>query len=351
MFVRNAWYVAAWAKEIKSKPFARTILGEPVVIYRGADGKVAALEDRCCHRGLPLSMGKVRENKIECGYHGAVFDCTGKCTSIPGQQRIPRAMVVASYPVVEQDGLVWIWMGDIDKVDPSGIVSFPFHQEWPHLDHTQHVQCGWRLMIGNLMDLTHLAYVHEGTIGGDPDAHTTAKFDVEPNENGVRFIRWLLNSQPPKMYVDAVGFEGRVDRWMEFEFIAPGSVKQFTGALNVGERAYEDGPRQGGFALRVFHNVTPETETSCFYFWSGCHGYRMDQPQVTVQLFAGLKKTFAEDEGILEAQQAALSRRPAPLVSTVHDKAVVHAERVIERRLAAESLTQAGPGDAGCLAA
>lgn len=331
MFIRNAWYVAAWSGDVQEKPLARTILGEPVLFFRGENGVVAALEDRCCHRGLPLRFGTVQGNNIVCGYHGATFNCAGKCVLIPGQAKIPTSMEVRSYPIVEQDDLIWIWTGDAEKADSKEIVSFPFHQEWPHLNHTQHVKCDWQLMIGNLMDLTHLAYVHPSTIGGDPDAHTQAKFDVTPNKNGVSFIRWLLNTQPPKMYVDAVNFAGRVDRWMQFEFIAPGTVKQFTGALNVGEGAYESGPREGGFALRVFHNVTPETETSCFYFWSGCHGYRMDEPEVTKQLFAGLKTTFEEDEAILEAQQASLTRKPLPMVNTVHDVAVVHADRAIKQ--------------------
>ncbi|HSV79969.1 MAG TPA: aromatic ring-hydroxylating dioxygenase subunit alpha [Ramlibacter sp.] len=343
MFIRNAWYVAAWSSDIGATPFARTILGEPIVLFRGADGAVAALEDRCCHRGLPLRFGTVAGNRIVCGYHGATFDCAGKCVVIPGQERIPAGMAVRSYPVVEQDALVWIWTGDSDKADPSRIVSFPWHGTWPHLDHTQHVKCDWKLMIGNLMDLTHLAYVHGSTIGGDPAAHTTATFDVAPNDNGVKFTRWLLNTVPPALYVDAIGFKGTVDRWMEFEFIAPGSVRQYTGAVDAGTGACESDKREGGFMLRVFHNVTPETETSCFYFWSACHGYRMDDPQVTRDLFEGLRITFREDEDILEAQQASLSRKPAPLVSTVHDRAVVHAERVMRQRVEQEQAALAAP--------
>lgn len=331
MFIRNAWYVAAWSSDIVTKPFPRTILGEPVVLFRGADGVVVALEDRCCHRGLPLRFGAVHGNQITCGYHGATFDCNGKCVAIPGQEKIPAAMAVRSYPIVEQDDLIWIWTGEPAKSDRSKIVGFPHHNSWPHLNYTQHVKCDWKLMIGNLMDLTHLAYVHESTIGGDPTAHTTAKFDVLPNENGVKFTRWLLNTTPPGLYVDAMGFKGAVDRWMEFEFIAPGSVKQYTGALDTGKGAYESEVREGGFQLRVFHNVTPETETSCFYFWSSCNGYRMDEPQVTRDLFEGLRITFREDEDILEAQQASLDLRPTPMISTIHDRAVVHADRVMKR--------------------
>jgi phenylpropionate dioxygenase-like ring-hydroxylating dioxygenase large terminal subunit len=338
-FIRNAWYVAAWSSEIGGRPFARTLLGEPVAVFRGASGSVAAVEDRCCHRGLPLSMGQVRGDTIVCGYHGISYDTQGRCVGIPGQPHVPPAMRVRAFPVIEKDELVWIWMGKRERADASSIPSFAYHNDhlrWPHRTHTQALRCDQRLVIDNLLDLTHLAFVHQRTIGGDPDAHTQAKFSVTPTDRGVSFIRWLLNSVPPPTYVNAVGFKGRVDRWMEFEFIAPGVVLQFTGALDVGTGAYDLGKREGGFALRIFHGITPATADSCHYFWSGCHGYRQDEPAVTDELFGALAATFAEDAAVLEAQHASLRARPAPLFSTTHDRARVLAERALERLLTAE---------------
>jgi phenylpropionate dioxygenase-like ring-hydroxylating dioxygenase large terminal subunit len=340
MFLRSAWYVAAWSSEIAAAPLARTLLGERLAFFRGESGGVAAVEDRCCHRGLPLSLGRVRGDSIVCGYHGISYDAQGRCDGIPGQQHVPPAMRVRSYPVVEQDELVWVWMGDVGAADRDSIPAFPFHtdpQRWPHRTQWQRLHCDYRLVIDNLLDLTHLAFVHRKTIGGDPDAHTQAKFSVLATPRGVKFVRWLLNSVPPPTYVDAVHFPGRVDRWMEFEFVAPGVVNQFTGALNVGEGAYELGKREGGFALRIFHGVTPESADSCHYFWSGCHGYRQDEPRVTDEIFAALAATFAEDAQVLEAQHASLRARPTPLFSTTHDRARVIAERALAKLVEEEA--------------
>jgi phenylpropionate dioxygenase-like ring-hydroxylating dioxygenase large terminal subunit len=89
MYLMNAWYVAAWSNEITGKPLARTILDEPIVMYRGANNRIAALEDRCCHRGMPLSEGEVFGDNIRCEYHGMLFDGAGRCVDIPGQAKIP----------------------------------------------------------------------------------------------------------------------------------------------------------------------------------------------------------------------------------------------------------------------
>ena len=105
MFLRNAWYVAAWDREVTSeRPFARVLLNEPVVLYRTRAGRVVALEDRCCHSHFPLHEGSIVADLIECGYHGFTYDATGKCVRVPGQDSVPPAARVRSYPVVEQIG-------------------------------------------------------------------------------------------------------------------------------------------------------------------------------------------------------------------------------------------------------
>lgn len=341
MFIRNDWYIAAWGHEIKGRPFARTILNQPIVLYRARSGKVVALEDRCCHRGVPLAQGTVVAEGLQCGYHGLVFDASGACVRVPGQNTIPVRARVRSYPVVEQDEFVWIWMGDAEKAEPSRVVFYPYHNDyaqWPHKHEVLHLKCDYLLALDNLMDLTHLGYVHGRTVGGSPIAHVEAKMQTTPTANGVKFIRWMLNSVPPATYAKAVGFKGKVDRWQEFEFIAPGSVLQFTGALDVGTGAYDQGKREGGFALRIYHGVTPETDESCFYFWSAANGYRQDDPTATEQLFTEIAVTFEEDKLILEAQQARLQGSPEPpLLDLDADGARILARRHIERRIAAEA--------------
>src|SRR6185437_8721839 len=100
-FVRNCWYVAGWADEISAdNVLERTLLGESIVFYRASDGRLVALENRCCHRGAPLHAGRREGDSLRCPYHGMLFNAEGQCTEIPGQEMIPQRACVHSYPVV-----------------------------------------------------------------------------------------------------------------------------------------------------------------------------------------------------------------------------------------------------------
>ena len=129
-FVRNCWYVAGWEDEISSDGvFERTLLGDSIVFYRATDGRLVALDNRCCHRGAPLHMGHREGDSLRCPYHGMLFNAEGQCTEIPGQEIIPQRACVRSYPVVARDELIWIWMGDPAKADPDKIIRFAWHTD------------------------------------------------------------------------------------------------------------------------------------------------------------------------------------------------------------------------------
>jgi vanillate O-demethylase monooxygenase subunit len=337
MFIRNAWYVATWADEIGELPLARRILNEPVVLFRDAQGKAGALLDMCCHRGAPLSIGRITDQGLECGYHGLTFDHTGRCVRIPGQDRIPERARVRAFPVVEQDAFIWIWMGDPAKADPATIVPFPWHNDtvrWPHKHAMYPVKGSAMLMVDNLMDLTHLGYVHTSTIGGNPMTHVAAKMETVRTPMGLKFTRWMLNSLPPPTYVKAVGFQGRIDRVQMFEFIAPGAIIQFTGADEAG--AYKDGLTETSkLQFRLFHGLTPETDTSCLYFWSAANGFRPDDPAATEAFFHDVARAFTEDLTVVEAQQARLTELgEAALVDIANDAARLHMRRTVDRLMA-----------------
>ena len=270
MLLRNAWYIAAWADELGTQPVARRICNEPIVLFRDKQNRAAALTDRCCHRAAPLHLGTITEAGLQCGYHGLVFDGSGHCVAIPGQSRIPEDARVRSYPVVEKNQLVWVWLGEAAKADPSLIVDFPYHDDkakWPNKHDMYPIKGNYMLMVDNLMDLTHLGYLHAKTVGGNPAAHVTADMKTTRTPNGLKFTRWMKNSAPPPSYVKAAGFQGRVDRCQIFEFVAPSTVLQWTGAADAGSD-YTDPQRDFRFQFRLFHGLTPETETSCYYFWS-----------------------------------------------------------------------------------
>jgi vanillate O-demethylase monooxygenase subunit len=338
MFVRNLWYVAAWSHEIGAKPLGRKILNEPVVLYRGADGTVRGLEDRCCHRAMPLSLGEVNGCNLRCNYHGLEFDATGACVRVPGQDFVPPQARVKSYPVVEQDCLVWIWMGAPERADASRIIRYPWHQDpkWRWKSDNYRLGCDYLLLQDNLMDLTHLAYVHRFTIGGNPDTHFEAETKVERDGTCVKVRRWMPDSEPPETYRKAVGFKGKVDRWQETE-AWPGVMHIYTGATDAGTGAYE-GKREGGFGLRLFEGLTPETETSTNYFWSAAHNYRLDDPSATEQLYREIKATVDEDVVVLEAQQAMLLAEPErEFVSIKFDLGPTRARLVIKSLIEQEA--------------
>ena len=343
-FVRNAWYIAAWPEELEDGVLARTIMGEPLVIFRDADGKAAALEDRCCHRGAPLSQGWIGDKGITCGYHGLVFDGSGACVEIPGQDNIPAQTRVDAYPVVERQKIIWIWMGDAGAADETKIVDYPYHdqpEKWPHKKATFTIGANYMMMMDNLMDLSHLAYVHRKTIGGSPEAHAAAENAVTETETGCIYERWMMNSPPPPTYVKAVGFEGQIDRWHHFEYIAPATVIQNNGAIDAGKGARENRD-QPGLQFQIIHHATPETETSFHYFFSLANGYRQDEPEATEQLFTESYPTFLEDKVILEAQQANIDRRPdRELIAIQDDRAVFAARRAIKKMIEAEGAAKA----------
>ena len=282
---------------------------------------------------------------IQCGYHGLTFDGSGRCIAIPGRSNISDSARVRSYPLVEKNQFLWIWMGDAAHADTTLIVDFPYHDDkahWPNKHDCYPIKANYMLMVDNLMDLTHLGYLHARTVGGNPAAHVHAEMKTTHTSTGLEFTRWMRNSVPPPSYVKAAGFQGRVDRWQEFERVAPSSILQWTGAADAGTGAseghHEGKGREGGFQFRLFHGLTPETETSCFYFWSCANGYRQDEPEATEQLYREIALTFVEDKEMVEAQQARLGELGEQgLVNIVSDANRAIMRRFIDRLLAQEN--------------
>jgi len=197
MFLQNQWYAVAWDHEIGNQPFARTICGEPIVFYRRADRSLAALEDCCSHRLLPLSKGFVKDDRIVCGYHGLAFNCTGACVDMPNQDGVPPGLDVRAYPVTERYRFVWVWIGEAEKADEDLLPALPFCEDpaWAFDGDTYHVKCDYKLLVDNLMDLTHEAYVHPTSIG--QEELCAAPIETTSDENSVTVTRWMHDVEPP----------------------------------------------------------------------------------------------------------------------------------------------------------
>jgi phenylpropionate dioxygenase-like ring-hydroxylating dioxygenase large terminal subunit len=339
MLLKDNWYVAAWSSELElGATLARRVCNQALVLFRTKTGAVAALEDRCIHRGMPLSQGGECEGEIiRCPYHGLEFDAQGICTKIPGQTQIPDAARVISFPVIERDAMVWVWVGGPEKADPEWVPSYPYHHDsgWVWTRDTLAVEAGWLLLTDNLLDLSHLQYVHRKTIGGNPLEDARAQLSATRDGERVLVARWLLDMAAPPFHKQMCGFAGNIDRWQEIEF-RPGFIQFYSGATdaNIGAR---EGKRDGGMHLRHLHCITPETETRTRYLFSVARNFRVNDAVLTERLRQLALATFLEDQELLQVQQKRVAEDPTrALFDTRNDVGTVHARRIVAERAAAE---------------
>lgn len=334
---RNAWYMAAFAHELDARILARTILEIPIVLFRAPGGEVAALEDRCPHVGAPLSLGRLKGLGVQCGYHGMVFDHLGQCTEIPGQAKIPAKACVRSFPVATRFEHVWIWMGDPAQAGGTPLPDFEVDDayfRWPRYRDMIPFKGNYSLMIQNLMDLTHLGYVHQGSIGGDPVDHARDEVDVKRTPEGVTFLRKMRDVAAPRRYVERFGSAERLDRWSEFEYLAPSVVRQNSGWGPVDGRVIED--RGGVLKDKMLHAITPSTIDSSYYFWDGADGAEPDRERAMERL-AKIGPIIMEDVVMIEAQQQRLEGiDPRTLVAIRSDRPRLMMMEELERRVRQE---------------
>src|SRR5262245_39345430 len=291
MFLRTAWYVAAWDREVTADTLlGRIILGDALVLYRLRDGRAVALEDRCCHRHYPLHEGRLTEDRIQCRYHGFTYDGTGACVRVPGQSTVPSGVRVRSYPLVERDRFIWVWMGDPTLADPAKIVDFHWLDDpgWRAKGTMFHVNANYELIIENLLDLTHLTFLHGATIGNEATAER-ADVTTRHTDRDVTVARWMMDSSPPPTYVKAGGFTTNVDRWQFVNFTPPCCVRLDVGALPIGRAARNrktdafaaEGQLDEGIEMRNLNAITPETAKTTHYFWAQAHNFGLREPQTT----------------------------------------------------------------------
>jgi phenylpropionate dioxygenase-like ring-hydroxylating dioxygenase large terminal subunit len=341
MFVRNLWYVAGWTHQIPAGEIvARTILGEPVIFYRTASGEIAALEDRCCHRFAPLSRGRLEGDDIRCMYHGLKFAASGQCVEIPSQEKIPTGVAVRSYPVVEQDRWVWVWMGDAALADVSVIPRAIGHDDPDYMVETGelHYDANYQLIHDNLLDLTHLSYVHENTLGRKSTKWGQEQPIFTPLERGVRVQRWLRDHTAAS-YMPAP--EGtRMDHWASYDFVLPGVFLLTTSSYTVGTaEAFPAGPVgvAPAYVSVTSQAITPITDRSTIYYYSGGQPTRhaaADRIRDQVKLF---DTAFREDKTMIEAQQKIIDVSPGKWMMTLgFDRSVAQFRRLMAKLMEAE---------------
>ena len=347
MFAKNAWYVACTPDEIDDKPLGRMICGEQMVFYRPQDGQVAALEDFCPHRGAALSLGRVCEGKLVCGYHGLVMGCDGKTVAMPGQ-RVGGFPAIRAYPVIERYGFIWVWPGDAAQADPAKLHHLPWAEspDWAYGGGLYHIKCDYRLMVDNLMDLTHETYVHTTSIGQKEIDETPVTTKTVGNE--VITSRFMDGVKAPPFWRANLRSNGLpddqpVDRWQICHFSPPSHVMIEVGVALAGHGGYQ-APDDKKVSSIVVDFITPETETTMWYFWGMARNFNVRDKNLTAQIKEGQGKVFAEDTAVLEAQQRNLTLyKNRKLLMLNIDAGGVQSRRIIDRLIAAEQAPQATP--------
>ncbi|MFP3613168.1 aromatic ring-hydroxylating dioxygenase subunit alpha [Paraburkholderia sp. SIMBA_050] len=339
-FLRNCWYIAGWIDEFaEGRLTPRTFLNEQIVIFRDSKGLLQALQDRCPHRFVPLHLGHLKNDRIQCAYHGLSFDCTGNCVHNPhGNGTIPRAARVRTYPMEERHGFAWIWMGAEERADPSLICDFGaldpdmFYIGKSYL----HVKANYMLETDNILDLSHIEFLHGNSLGTDGVAQGST--GVEQDGATVYSKR---STRSERLAPDLERLRGvppgqLVDRWLDVRWNAPALMLLETGFTPAGQ------PRSAGHAVHVAHVFTPETDSTTHYWFGiafprtlGEEGKRLARENID-----WLSHPFTkEDMPMLEAQQATIgdkdfwSLKPVLLAG---DAAAVRARRTLDQMVERE---------------
>jgi phenylpropionate dioxygenase-like ring-hydroxylating dioxygenase large terminal subunit len=333
-YPRNQWYVAAFSSEIaEGKLLRRILLGTPVLLYRAESGEPVALYDRCPHRGLPLSLGKRVGDRVQCGYHGIEFGPDGRCMHIPSQAGTPSSMAVPSYPVIEKWQWLWIWMGDPDKADES---LLPDHHWLGLTDPALHaneflvtqINCNFQFFNDNLIDATHLSYIHLGTL--DNGGIAGAKSWIEEKD---RYI--MMGRTEPE-----VRYAGEIARYFRAEENKAYHRTHYTEMLlpstNIAKQWLRDieNPDAPAIILYAINALTPRDHRSTHVFHVQVSSY---PENCTPADLAGVNYILGEDIVALEALQRDFEEiGDTREISVAADNAGVRARRLLKHMVEAE---------------
>ena len=345
MFLKNAWYVAAWAEEITRNLQQIVVLSEKICVFRSEAGEFIALEDACPHRKLPLSKGRIKGDTVECGYHGLTFDCAGQCVWAPGQGRIPSNAKVHAYPLHEKYGLVWIWMGNPALADYHDIFEIENYDDptWGiNRGDAMELNCNYLLMCDNLLDPTHVAWVHAGSFGQSATKDTPLR--VNKTNDGVIVQRWMLDVEPAPFYKKVIGFDGKCDRLQHYEVRYPSHalVKAIFTPTGTG------GPNlplhKDVFIMDSYNFMTPTSDNETRYYWFQLRNIRPDDIALSKLMSDDVQHAFEEDRAVLNEVQKGMADKRSPHIDLPIDggqlrfrrqlQAMINEEQQVDQQMA-----------------
>jgi vanillate O-demethylase monooxygenase subunit len=336
-WLRNAWYAAAWSHEVSQGLFARTLLGQSVLMFRNTSGEAQAIENRCPHRFAPLHLGRLRGDHVECGYHGLRFDGSGACVHNPhGDGRIPKACRVRSFPLAERHGILWIWPGEAVQADAQRIPDFSHVvAEGTRTVYGGHlVRANYELIADNLMDASHTQFVHMDLLG--TEALERSRHEVIQQGSTVHSNYVFPDSVVPAAYREYFPREVRVvDYSVNFRWQPPGVVRNSVSLTPV------DQPQVPAIRRIGTHLMTPETETTTHYFYCHTRNFDLGSAEVDERVRSWQKKgLLGQDTPMIEACQASMGTVDldalGPALFSI-DSAAVRVRRELRRLIEREA--------------
>ena len=312
-FADNQWYVAAFADEVGDGLLARTVCGEPLILYRTGRGSVTALSGLCAHRGFPLceAPSQLVDGQVVCGYHGFTYGADGACVAVPGQARIPSAARLRAYPVAEQDALIWVWIGDQGLANRTSPPRAPWMDQpgWTVVWGMEPLAARAGLLVDNLLDLSHETYLHGGHIGTPEVAETPISTEVI-GERVLRISRRMSDAACPPFYSKSTGLSGRIVRWQDIEYHPPCLYTLHSRVAPVGVLPGPDGADPDGYHVEIVYAITPETEHSTHDFWAVARDFALDDEGVSTFLAEANRTVVLQDVAALNALEQSLQRHP-----------------------------------------
>jgi nitrite reductase/ring-hydroxylating ferredoxin subunit len=297
-YVRNAWYMAAWSDELTDLLLSRRLFDRQVLLYRRQDGQAQAIADRCPHRFAPLSRGTRDGDAIVCPYHGLRFDGSGQCVGNPFSDKIPHHARVDSWKAIERHDIVWLWGGSPETADDSLIPDFSPVAESDHV----HSVRGYTLLrapyefgIDNLMDLSHIEFVHRGSFAGN-GVIFGGQHSVREEGTAIHSDWWMPDVAAPTHTRGIYPPDMRCDHWLDMRWNAPASMLLQVGSTPKGR------PRADGVGVDQAHILTPESATTAHYFWASARRHDLESKEMDDMLRTLFGKAFDdEDKPIIQA--------------------------------------------------
>lgn len=338
MFMKNAWYVVALSHQVGHKLYATSILGERVVLYRTASGTIIALEDACVHRKLPLSMGRLVDDQVECGYHGMTYDGSGRCTRVPGSTRVPPSARVRSYPTESRYGLVWIWMGEPARADRTTILNVE-HWGQPgwgrNSGGSMSVACSYLYITDNLLDPSHVAWVHRSSFGNSACEDEPVQTRDQPS--GITAYRWMRDVEVAPFYRSLVRFRGNCDRLQHYEVRYPSHAIIRAVFVPAGVSATVGEAHPDAMIMDSYNFLTPVNEHESSYYWFQMRNFAPDDVSLSASMDEDVRAAFAEDKVVLEAVDRGFREQTTPKLDLAIDRAQLLFRKRLASLIAAEA--------------